>query len=97
MAVSTGESDIFYRVLDESRFNGVLIPNRIRFEKVRFQGVKRGSEPKKNENFRYASGSLPKILVFTEYTTECIVYCTRTGRMWVGRGLGRWCGSQAGG
>ena len=57
--------------LDESRFNRVLIPNRIRFEKVRFQGVKGGSETKKNENFQYASGSLPKILVFTVYT-ECI-------------------------
>ncbi len=51
-------SDRFYRVLDDSRFNRVLLPDRIQFEKVRFQGVKRGSKAQKSANFQYVFGSL---------------------------------------
>jgi hypothetical protein len=54
----TGMSDRFYRVLDDSRFNRVLLPDRIQFEKVRFQGVKRGSKAQKSANFQYVFGSL---------------------------------------
>ncbi len=51
--------------MNPSRFNRVLLHNRIRFEKVRFQGVTKGFETPKKCDFRCASSSLPKILVFT--------------------------------
>jgi hypothetical protein len=75
LSTGTSTSDLFYRVLAQSGFMRVLLPNRIRFQKVVFQGVKRGSETKKNENFQYAFGSLSQILAFhltppTNYRTE---------------------------
>ena len=36
---SSSRSDLFYRVLDEIGFHRVKLPDRIRFEKVRFQGA----------------------------------------------------------
>ena len=38
---TTSTSDLFYRVLDSFGFHRVLLPNRIRFKKVRFQGASR--------------------------------------------------------
>ena len=37
----SSRSDLFYRVLDSFGFHRVLLPNRIRFKKVRFQGASR--------------------------------------------------------
>ncbi len=51
-------SDLFCPV--KSRHSRVKVPDRIRFEKVRFQGVPRGSKAQKSINFQYAFGSLPK-------------------------------------
>ena len=80
--ISTSTSDLFYRVLDESRINRVLLPDRIRFEKVVFQGVKRGSESSKYENFQYAFGSLPKI-----FALDCVhsVYTVASGHLLISR------------
>ncbi len=63
-------SDRFYRVLDDSRFNRVLLPDRIQFEKVRFQGVKRGSKAQKSANFQYVFGSLLSVYTVPAVTLK---------------------------